>query len=295
MNALSHLDPRIHKMMERSSEERVGYIMAEKFVPYPLAVYLIDEVKSILSQDAADRYKCMLIYAAPGGGKTMILNECRRVFANKRIRFNADLSSGKDPFVLVSLPPISDLRVMYFRILDILHIPYAQNDKIGPLHEQVCRALHNAGTRILGIDEIHNILLAKKDLEACMAAIRDLANLPLSLLCAGTLAARHCIAADEQLRVRFRCHELLAWQISENTRNFLATLEARLPLEKPSHLSGSEMMPLIIRLSQGHIGTMVVAVREAARDAVRSGEEVISEKGIKLSVERVLSQRLKVA
>lgn len=293
MSDFSHIDPRIGDLMQRPDDARISYIMAEKFIPYPLADYLITEVRDVLGQDEADRYKCLLIFADPGTGKTMIMKECRRLFTN--IPDNHDQGPcWRKAFLLITLPDVSDLRSMYFRILDQLGVPYATNDKTATLHDEVCKSLTSASTRILGIDEFHNLLATKKNLGSCMTALRDLANLPLSLLCAGTAAARTCVAADEQLRVRFRCHGLRPWGVDLNTRNFLATLESRLPLRKPSNLASQNLMPLIVKLSKGHIGTMVVGVREAARDAVRNGDECITALGIKVATERIISERLDI-
>jgi hypothetical protein len=162
------------------------------------------------------------------------------------------------------------------------------------MQEQVREALKSAGTKVLAIDELHNLLQMLKMLEFHMAVLRDLANLPLCLLCAGTNAASSCIAADPQLKDRFRRYRLSAWGETMETRNFLATLESRLPLARPSNLSGSVMMPLILRLSRGHTGTMVTGLREAARDAVASGSERIDEEGVSVAIGRVLTEQLEM-
>ena len=286
-----HLDSRVAELVDRPIEERIGYILADKYIPYPLAEYLITEVQWILRQVPSQRPKCLLVYGDPGFGKSMILDEVRRRSDEAR----KDGSPRHHPMVTVTLSGSSELRILYARILRALDSPFSIDDKPASLYEQACVSLRAAKTLVLEIDELHNLLLARSQLEGAMAVLRDLSNLPLSLVCAGTAAARTCVSADAQLQDRFRCHHLTAWQETQETRNFVATLEARLPLREASGLTSKKMMQLLLKMSAGHPRTLVVGVREAARDALIGGDERITLERLQSTLTRILAEKYEAA
>lgn len=286
-----HLDPRIAELVDHSIEQRIEYILSDKYIPYPSAEHLIAEVHWILRQAPSQRPKCLLLYGDPGFGKSMILDEVRRRSNEAR----KESSPRRHPLVTVTLPGSSELRGLYARILRALDSPFSINDRSTSLYEQVCVSLRAAGTLVLQVDELHNLLLTRSHLEEAMVVLRDLSNLPLSLVCAGTAAARTCVSADSQLQDRFRCHRLTAWQETQETRNFVATLEARLPLREPSGLATREMLQMLLQMSGGHPRTLVTGVREAARDALTGGEESITLERLQATLTRILAENFEAA
>src|SRR5215469_3298959 len=149
MTDLSHIDPRLHHLFDKPVEDRVSYLIAEKFIPYPLAEYVIEEIRGVMMQNESARYKCTLVCAEPGRGKTMILNECVRLFEGLGVSDSSNDPCRFQPLVFVTLPHMGDLRAMYSRILRVLGIPHSINDKPALLNEQVCQGLLDARTRLL--------------------------------------------------------------------------------------------------------------------------------------------------
>ncbi len=282
----SHLDPRMGKIIEAPVRERISYILADRYLPYPRAERVIEEIDACLDRPSTHRPKCLLIFGAPGVGKTMILDEAWR-----RQQASCSPHQVSRPLVKISLGGVSDLRSLFGRILRELDSPYSIKDRLVALYEQACFSIKARETQVLIIDELHNLLLHGSKIREAMAVIRDLANLPLSLVCAGTNAAWECIAADPQLQHRFRCHALNTWLETHETRNILATLESRLPLRNPSGLANSEMMPMLVRMSQGHPQTMITAIREAGRDALERGDEAIRADVLKQALQRLLEEK----
>ena len=291
MKSLEHVNPLLHLLFDGDTSERISYIISDRFIPYANASKVAKDIGEVMSLERSQRPKCLLVYAEPGMGKSMLLHSVSDLYPPSR----PSLDSGREYSVIhISLESVTDLRQMYSRIFTVLGVPYSMTDRPDSMLEQVRAALRAAKTRVLIIDELHNLLQMPRKLGFHMAVLRDFANLPLCLFCAGTEAARSCIAADPQMKDRFRRYRLGVWGETLETRNFLATLESRLPLEQPSNLSGKVMMPLILRLSGGHTGTMVTGLREAARDAVESGSERIDEDGISVSINRVLTEQLEM-
>jgi len=287
LTSYDHLDPRLWPLMEEPDERRIDYILLPKFIPYPRAEYILQEVGDLCRIGSSPRPKCILVSGSPGSGKSMILREALRLYGCE----DGVGESGRKrwPFFSVELPHMSDIRPLYGRVLTKLGVPHSLDDKAALLHEQTWMGLQGACTILLGLDEIHN-LLATKRTEDCMTALRDITNHGVGLLCAGIESARNVISADPQMADRFRCHRLRPWTCSNDTRDFLATLQARLPLRKPSELHQPEMLEMIVGLSQGHLGKMVTGVREAARDAIRSGKECLDTDAIKLAMQRQIRE-----
>jgi len=147
---------------------------------------MMAEVDKILLTPSVVRAQCLLLVGDAGMGKTAIVDFASRHYA-------ALLGDGaRKRLVHVILPPVTVDRAMFYqRVLKSLGIPFCKTDKPDFLHEQVVDALGDLGTLMLLIDEFHNFLGggAKKHLKEHMEAIRDLANIPVSIVAAGTQLA----------------------------------------------------------------------------------------------------------
>ncbi|WP_160279964.1 TniB family NTP-binding protein [Novilysobacter arseniciresistens] len=280
----AHLDERIEGVAAGRAEKRIAYALADQYVPYGYSEFLISEVAWMVQQNPSRRPKCMLIFGESGCGKSMILNEVVR-------RFAAPEASAEMPVVSVDLPSATDMRPFFIRVLRALDYPFSQYDRKDVLYDQMVMALKVANTRVLVIDELHNLLLARKGMEECMVTLRDMVNIPLSILSAGTQSARVCVAADDQLKHRFRCHPMGKWKVSQSTRDFVATLESRLPLLKPSNLADKEILVQLVSKCGGHPATIVTVIREAAREAILCGEESIDRGILEKVMTRILAEK----
>ncbi|WP_295964300.1 TniB family NTP-binding protein [uncultured Xanthomonas sp.] len=282
--SLDHLDPRIADLASRPKDERIAYILADKYVPYGLAEEIIDKAYWILRQERTQRPKCLLLFADSGCGKSMILDEINR-------RHGGSQNPREVPVVSIKLSGSSDVRMLFIRILRELDVPFSSGDRKDALYDQAIQALRAYGTKVIIIDELHNLLLAKRLVNESMVVIRDLANTPLSLICAGTRAARSCVNADEQLKHRFRCHQLKRWGATKDAREFFATLESRLPLLEPSNLSSAAVATFLINKTQGHVETMVTVIRESGKTALLNNKEAITPEIIEEVVARVMAEK----
>ena len=85
------------------------------------------------------------------------------------------------------------------------------------------------------------------------------------------------------------------WTEDEAYRRLLGTLEAVLPLRKPSGLAEPALASAIFARSEGVLGEIVAIVTRAAVDAVLSGSEAISPRLIEKSGFTSPSDRRRVA
>jgi hypothetical protein len=92
----------------------------------------------------------------------------------------------------------------------------------------------------------------------------------------GTAEALRAIRSDDQLVNRFQPFALPLWTDDDEYRRLLTTLEAVLPLRKPSHLADSVMAGRILSAAEGVLGEVIAIVVSAAVLAVDTGVEAIS-------------------
>lgn len=140
------------------------------------------------------------------------------------------------------------------------------------------RLLRSTQVSLLIIDEIHNLLSgAQIQQRRMLNLLRWLGNeLQIPLVAVGTAEALRAIQSDDQLANRFEPLGLPPWKDGEEYRQLLRTLEALLPLRRPSHLSGSPLAERILTAAEGIVGEVVAIVTRAAVHAVSSGAEAIS-------------------
>lgn len=98
----------------------------------------------------------------------------------------------------------------------------------------------------------------------------------IPLVGVGTAEALRAIRSDDQLANRFEPVPLPPWREDEAYRRLLSTLEALLPLRKPSGLMEPVLAGKIFALSEGVLGEIVAIITRAAADAVMSGTEAIT-------------------
>ncbi|WP_430390006.1 TniB family NTP-binding protein [Dyella sp. 20L07] len=269
----THIHPKIRDCLDATTKQRVDYIRCDRFIPYARGDAVLAEIDTIMDSSVGVRADCSLIVGNPGMGKTSILD-----FAERRHMKSTQERSRRGGLVRINLPQIvTDRRLFYSRILKHLGIPHSIADKPDFLHEQTVDAMRDEEVKALAIDEFHNFLGPKvAHLPEHMTAIRDIANIPIPIIGAGTKAAEACVLADDQLEQRFTRHWLLPWEETEELRNFLATLESRLPLKLPSNLAGPDLLPLLVRFSNGHMRRMIKLIGKAAEWAVIRGIEKIT-------------------
>jgi type II secretory pathway predicted ATPase ExeA len=201
------------------------------------------------------------------------------------------------PVLKVQMPPGPDERRFFGAILDAMLYPYALSDNVARRQDRAVRMMRSAGVTVLFIDEVHNLLSGTQIQQRRMLnVLRWLGNeLQIPLVGAGTAEALRAIQSDDQLVNRFEPIGLPPWKEGEEYRQLLSTLEAVLPLRRPSHLATSALASQILSAAEGILGEIIAIVTRAAVRAVTSGTEAISSRIIDESGFTSPSQRRRVA
>ncbi|NMV41281.1 AAA family ATPase [Ralstonia insidiosa] len=277
MTQYAHLSPTAQTHLALPDKDRIREIQTGTWLPLDHAKTTLQKLEELLDYPKVTRMPSYLIVGLSYSGKTSILE-----------RFRADHLPDMDPHkevtrcpvVMVDAPPKPDLSDFYSRIMDSLMTPYKPTAPVYEKYSQVKRLFGEMDVRILIIDEIHHLIaggLTKQ--REFRNALKSLSNeAKISIVASGIEEAYNAFNSDPQMSSRFVPIEMPSWTPGKQLGTLLMTLERRTPLRKPSGLHYPEMMQAIYVKSESTLGDIFDLVKAAAVEAVRSGEEAITEK-----------------
>ena len=275
---MEHLSETAKTMLSRTDDERIESINNSKWIGYGKGKKILDRMDYLIKHTPSHRMPNMLLIGATNNGKTVLLHR----FCSLNDSYMDDETSRLViPVLYIQAPPEPSEGRLYNVILDKLFAPYKFNDKPEKKAKMVIQLLHNAKTKVLIIDEIHHILAGTMMKQRTfLNVLKYISNeLCISIICAGTKAAHNALQTDPQLANRFEPAILTKWKLDDEYFRLLASFEYMLPLKKPSGLAEDDALALkILSMSEGHIGEISNLLKEAATEAIKSGEERITKK-----------------
>jgi hypothetical protein len=291
-----HLHPSARPVADEDAQSRIRRIRTDRWIGYARAEAVLAALEDLLSFPKRMRMPNLLLVGPTNNGKTMIVEKFRRA----HLGIAAD---GTDdgvallPVVRMQMPPGPDEGRFFGAILEALGMPFSPRDRIATKQDTAVRVMRGTGVRLLVIDELHNLLSGTTmQQRRLLNVLRWLGNeLQIPLVGVGTAEALRAIRSDDQLVNRFEPLALPLWIDDEEYRRLLSTLEAVLPLHKPSHLADSAMAARILSASEGVLGEIIAIVIRAAVQAVDTGAETISPRMIEGSGFIRPSERRRVA
>lgn len=267
MNAPAHLLPEAARLLKADVDTRMTYIKQLPFVAYPAGVKALEWLSYLRRFEyGRDRPRNLHIVGVGGIGKSRLFSH----YASQHEPLPRD-SDGQRlrPVLLVEAPENGDLKQLSDNLLAACLAgltPRCPGSYAGRI-EQI---LQVSGVQQVLIDEAGNLLNAGKSRQQqCLAFIKRITNLGVTVAIATTENMKMVLAADEQLYSRFKQVALPKWQESNELRGFLAGVEARLPLPLPSHLASIGMVRWFIAQQCLRTGTMLEVIRDAAHIAFR--------------------------
>ncbi|WP_046785692.1 TniB family NTP-binding protein [Pseudomonas putida] len=273
MTDYAHIAPQFHEVMLKTDLERLDFLEESRWIEYQAATKLRAILDGLLRVPNRTRMPNLLVVGQSNSGKTSVVSR----FKN---------SSGK-PYIsddAVSIRPViyveihkPDERELYSAILREFWAPYNPAAVLSKLRDQALHLMRKARTRMLIVDEIHtaNNGTPRKAMDV-MNEIKMLSNtLHIPLVLVGTRTALQLLMLDPQYTSRFEVVALPEWAVNADLQRFLKSFESVLPLKKPSRLFSPELTPVIHRISAGNTGNIEYLLRECAKEAIRTGAEVI--------------------
>jgi type II secretory pathway predicted ATPase ExeA len=292
----SHLYSAIRPYADEDNETRIRRIRTDRWITYNRAEAVLTAMEDLLNFPKRTRMPNLLLVGPTNNGKTMIVEKFRRT--HPPIPPNdAPVGAVTVPVLKVQMPAGPDEARFFGAILEELGFPHMLSDRVAKRQDAAVRMLRETSVSVLIIDELQNLLSGSRlHQRRLLNLLRWLGNeLQIPLIAAGTPEALHAIQSDDQLANRFEPIRLPPWRNGEEYRQLLSTLEALLPLRRPSHLAATALADKILSAAEGILGEVVSIVTRAAVRAVTSGTEAITAKLIDETGFVSPSQRRRVA
>jgi TniB protein len=275
----SHLLASIRPLAEENNESRIRRIRTDRWITYGRAEAALAAMDDLLSFPKRTRMPNLLLVGPTNNGKTMIVEKFRRSHPPIEARATAE-GAANVPVLKVQMPAGPDEPRFFAAILNELGFPHRYVDRLSKRQDAAVRMLRETGVRILVIDEVHNLLSGSRvQQRRLLNLLRWLGNeLQIPLVAVGTAEALHAVQSDDQLANRFEPMGLPPWRHGQEYRQLLSTLEAVLPLRRPSQLAEPMLAEKILAAAEGILGEVVSIITRAAVCAVMTGSEAITAK-----------------
>lgn len=271
---LEHLLPSAHIIARLSPEERIIKLQGDYWIGYNHAEQALNHLQTLLKYPKRIRMPNMLLIGPTNNGKTMIVERFRRQHMPYE---SEDKNHEVIPVLMVQMPASPTMQRFYAAILSSLRSPIITYPSTAKSEVMALKILKKTQTKILIIDEIHNLLSGRMDKQReFLNALRFLGNeLQIPIVGVGTKDAYLAIRSDDQLENRFEPFILPLWKDEHELMRLLASFQKILPLQKPSNLLSSDIRSLLLRRSEGTIGEIASLLIQATSLAIRSGKEFI--------------------
>lgn len=276
----THLTDNAKQALLQSESDRIRHVCSARWIGYKQAEVILAKLEDLFNYPKTHRMPNLLIEGETNNGKTMIIERF------KFIHPPCDNEEGEAisyPVLVVQAPPLPDEGRLYNRILEGINAPYRERDRPDAKLFELIRLLEQIGTKILVIDEIHDMLAGpEKKRHQVLNAIKSLGNrLKIIIVAVGTERATNVFQSDPQLTNRFRRMLLPKWERVTTPgkiafKGLLERFEKTLPLWKPSNLSQDKIANKLIIMSEGLLGELSAVLSEACIAAIKSKSERIT-------------------
>ncbi len=269
MNTKDRLAPKARQALALPDEERIRFILEERWIGYTKANEIITRLEDLLVNPKIGRMPNMLITGKTNNGKSHLVKHFRDLHPA------TDNPAGKGikvPVLYVEAPGKPDISHLYCTILDTLCTPRKANETEKNLQFQVIDVLKQIDLGIIVIDEMNNLVAGTPlSQRAFLNSLKYLGNqLERSIVGVGTAEVLIALQVDKQLSNRFLPAVLPTWQLDVEFLRLLASLEMMLPLRDASNLTEKTIAMKLHAMSEGSIGELSLLLNTAARWVIRN-------------------------
>ena len=279
---VSHLHPVSQPIARLSNAERIAHIRADRWIGYTRAQKALAKLEDLFTQPQRQRMPNLLLIGPTNNGKSMIIEKFRRAH---QLEPAEHVTHETIPLLTMQMPSDPSIARFYTMLLTALHTPLRPRARVAELESLALQILRVTAVRMLVIDELHNMLAGSGAMQReFLNLLRFLGNeLRIPIVGVGTPDAYRAIRSDDQLENRFEPFLLPVWREGKEFTALLASFAVSFPLRRPSDLQSTELAQSILARTEGTIGEISTLLTHAAIAAVKSGEEAINPKTLKLA------------
>lgn len=254
-----------------------GWVDRQFWVPYAAAEDVIAKLEWLAAHPPVDRARCLMIEAPTNHGKTQISYRFKAEQAEKATA--QDGECARVPVVRVFAPPGPDRRELLIRLLTDLGAPIANRRDIAALQDQFVRLVAKARTRVIMIDEFHQVLGGGAAATlSFLNALKDLVNVTrIPHVALGMREATRALQTDRQLGNRFEIVTLPRWQVSAEFCQFAGKVWSRWFPGDVKLFRSKEFCRKLHADAEGLTGETVSRLREVARHMGLTGASALTE------------------
>ena len=272
-SGLDHLQAPSRVLAELSAQERIAWIRQDRWIQYPRAQRILEQLADLVDYPPRDRMPCLVIFGSTGMGKTRVVQKFLR---DNRAHFDRRLGRTRTPVVSIQMPPTPSERDLYEEILSAMGGVFSHGTSVTILRHRIRTLARQLEVRMLIIDEIHSLLAGTfREQRVILNAIRFLANdLRIPLVCLGTEEANQALMTTSSWRTASRPQSCPPEENDASFEQLLLSFDrfAILPLRLPSELRDPKIHQRILSLTEGVLGRICKLIETAAIEAIRSGE-----------------------
>ncbi|MEE4675879.1 TniB family NTP-binding protein [Pseudomonas alliivorans] len=273
MTDYPHIAPQFREVLLKTDLERLDFLEEPRWIDYQAANKLRAILDGLLRIPERTRMPNLLLVGDSNSGKTSVVTRFKDTTGKPYI---SDDAVSVRPVMCVEIHK-PDERELYNAILREFWAPHNPAAPLPKLRDQAFHLLRGARTRMLIIDEIHTANNGSpRKASDVMNEIKMLSNtLHIPLVLVGTRNASQLLMLDAQYASRFEVVALPVWTPNADLQRFLKSFESVLPLKMPSKLYSPDLTKLIHTISAGITGNIEYLLRECAKEAIKTGAEVI--------------------
>jgi Bacterial TniB protein len=270
----THLLPSHRATATKDNPERIAWIRHDRWINHTKAEQVLAQLSDLLTYPPRSRMPSLLIFGAPGMGKTKIIDKFLR---DHPAAYDEETGMTHSPVLVTEMPPSPSERAFYEGLLVSLGSVMPYGVAVNHLRHRFRVLARQMDVRMLIIDEINTMLAGSfREQRVFLNSIRLLANdLKLPLVCVGTQEAKLALMTDQQLADRFGASELPPWRDDLALGQLLASFESILPLRRPSNLSDRDVRKRMLALTDGITVRIFRLIETAAVRAIENGKECI--------------------
>lgn len=218
-------------------------------------------------------------------GKTETTKALMRLVHTQYSRAYPDFAqAGRIPIVYISVPAASNGKTLMKAFADFLGLPVATRESMGDIRARVVSALRSAGTQLIVVDELQNLVGRTAGLGESVDVLKNLHNeLSATFVYAGyELTSSNLLTGTrgQQLRGRFSVLNMERVNVTEPAdrrtwKGLLLGFEKKLTLHDQTPGSLLAHTDYLFERTSGSIGSLARLLISSASELINSGPDAL--------------------